>query len=143
MTTAQDVAQYFLSLVNEDEGDLMSNHKLQKLLYYAQGFHLAVFDKPLFSDNIEAWTYGPVVPSVYHAYKHLGSQAIPRPDHIDLTTFDEETIGLLDEVFSVYGQYSAFALRDLTHIEPPWRDTVSGGIISHDAMKDYFKTQVQ
>ncbi|MDR1165980.1 MAG: DUF4065 domain-containing protein [Deltaproteobacteria bacterium] len=41
--------------------------KLQKLLYFAQGWHLAYFDFPLFEDPIEAWKYGPVVSSVYFA----------------------------------------------------------------------------
>ena len=39
-------------------GDVMTNLKLQKLLYYMQGFHLAVFDTPLFDEDIEAWQYG-------------------------------------------------------------------------------------
>ena len=64
MLSCYDVAQYFLAKSDEDAGDLMSNLKLQKLVYYAQGFALALFDKPLFSERIEAWIHGPVYPAV-------------------------------------------------------------------------------
>ncbi|HSX79064.1 MAG TPA: type II toxin-antitoxin system antitoxin SocA domain-containing protein, partial [Candidatus Saccharimonadia bacterium] len=62
MLDCYDVAQYFLAKADEDAGDLMSNLKLQKLVYYAQGFALALLDKPLFPQCIEAWIHGPVVP---------------------------------------------------------------------------------
>ena len=51
-----DVAQYFLAQMDEDAGDLISNLKLQKLVYYAQGFALALYGRPLFPERIEAWT---------------------------------------------------------------------------------------
>ena len=78
MHTAFSVAKYFLFLSDEEAGDTISNLKLQKLLYYAQGFHLALNDSPLFAESIEAWTHGPVVPVVYQLYKHAGASAIPR-----------------------------------------------------------------
>ena len=83
--TAQDVADYFLSIVDEEQGDSLSNLKLQKLLYYAQGFHLAIKNEPLFDEDIEAWTYGPVVPSVYNQYSQHGGDPIPKPDKVDLS----------------------------------------------------------
>ena len=51
--------------------------KLQKLAYYCQGLHLAVYDLPLFSDEFEAWRHGPVVSTLYHEYKKYGEQFIP------------------------------------------------------------------
>ncbi len=61
MLSCDDAAKYFLAQTSEDAGDLISNLKLQKLLYYAQGFHLALYDEPLFPEAIEAWTHGPVL----------------------------------------------------------------------------------
>lgn len=59
---ALDVAKYFLFLArNREAGDTISNLKIQKMLYYAQGYSLALFNKPLFDDRIEAWKHGPVV----------------------------------------------------------------------------------
>ncbi len=60
---ALDIANKLLShAANSGEGELMSNMKLQKMLYYQQGFHIAYFNTPLFDEDIEAWMYGPVVP---------------------------------------------------------------------------------
>lgn len=63
MLTANDIAKYFLALSNNEEsGELISNLKLQKLLHYAQGFYLALYDQPLFHEPIEAWAHGAVIP---------------------------------------------------------------------------------
>ncbi|WP_309232563.1 Panacea domain-containing protein [Cylindrospermum sp. FACHB-282] len=136
------MAKYFLAQTDEDAGDLISNLKLQKLLYYAQGFHLALYDKPLFSEPIEAWRYGPVVPEVYHEYKNCGSDAIPIPEDIDFSKFNEQTVELLNEVYNVYGQFSAWKLRNMTHNEDPWKDTSVGDVIIFQSLKKYFKTQL-
>lgn len=143
MATASDVAKYFLTLSQPDEGDYVSNLKLQKLVYYAQGFHLALHGRPLFPDRIEAWEHGPVVPDLYHAYKGHGAEGIPIPVGFDPERLTGEQRSLLDEVWNVYGQFSAWKLRNMTHEEPPWKETPRGGEISHDSMRCYFKTQLR
>lgn len=70
------VANALLSMA-DGVGEPLSNMKLQKLLYYEQGYHLAYFDAPLFPDNFEAWLYGPVVPRVYDMFKSYGNGLIP------------------------------------------------------------------
>jgi uncharacterized phage-associated protein len=146
MLTASQTADYFLTLVDEEAGDSLSNLKLQKLIYYAQGFHLALVDSPLFDETIEAWEHGPVVPNLYHTYKQFGSGPIPRPSNgIDVEMYPAETRELLDEIFQVYGQYSAWKLRNFTHSEPPWLDAYKNPVsheISRDALKRYFQTRV-
>jgi len=145
MLTARQVADYFLTLVNEEVGDSLSNLKLQKLVYYAQGFQLALTGSPLFLDEIQAWEHGPVVPSLYRTFKQSGSGAVPRPDGIDLDDYSEDERGLLDEVFTVYGQFSAWKLRNLTHDEKPWKDAYSiapSTPISYESMREYFRTLV-
>ena len=59
---AQQIADYFLFKAEQQGQERLSHMKLQKLLYYAHGLHLAVGRGPLFPEIIEAWTYGPVVP---------------------------------------------------------------------------------
>ncbi len=146
MYSASQIAKYFLVLSDPDEaGDLVSNLKLQKLLYYSQGFHLATGGSRLFSDHIEAWTHGPVVPRIYREYSHYGASAIPRPSDFDPNTIDLETRELLNEVYQVYGQYSAWKLRNMTHEEAPW---VEGrkrpdNLITPESLKDYFSTLVE
>jgi uncharacterized phage-associated protein len=141
-----DIAKYFLAQVEEELGDSISNLKLQKLVYYAQGFHLAIFEgTPLFDERIEAWTHGPVIPDLYDQYKDYGSGPIPLPSDIDLSIYQTEIRELLDEVYSVYGQFSAWKLRDLTHDEKPWLDAyriAPSAEISLKSMQDFFETQV-
>lgn len=141
--TAKDVAEYFLSLSDPECEDFISNLKLQKLVYYAQGFNLAIHDKLLFAEPIEAWTHGPVIKSLYHQYKDKGASAIEPPVNIDLKKYPEEVKDLLDEIWIVYGQYSASKLRNLTHAEPPWMDAYEQGpssTITQDSMRKFFKT---
>lgn len=141
--TAHDVAKYILASVDPEVGDLISNLKLQKLCYYAQGFSLALLGRPLFDDPIAAWQHGPVVPAVYHAYKEFGANAIPAPADIDFSRFSQDERDLLDEVYSTYGQFSAWKLRNMTHEEPPWRETDENCVIPLKKMKQYFLTQVE
>jgi uncharacterized phage-associated protein len=146
MIPAIEVARYFLSLVDEETGDLLTNLKLQKLLYYAQGFHLAIFDEPLFPEPLEAWSHGPVVSGVYHHYKEFGSNPIP-PEELDFTLFSEDQVEFLNDIYNTFGQYSAWKLREMTHDEPPWKDAydedVPGIVITHEALIKYFKEFVE
>jgi uncharacterized phage-associated protein len=142
MISCFDVARYFLAQVDEDAGDSLTNLKLQKLVYYAQGFHLAFYDEALFPERIEGWTHGPVVPDLYHALKQFGSEPVKLDWEVDPDKYSPEVLGLLDEVYSVYGQFSAVRLRNITHQEPPWMETPNGETISLELMKDYFKTQI-
>jgi uncharacterized phage-associated protein len=142
---AMDVANYFLSLVDEEVGDSLTNLKLQKLVYYAQGFSLVIQGRPLFEETIEAWEHGPVVPSLYRHFKRFQANSIPRPVDFDPGCFDAAEQDLLNEVFKVYGQFSASKLRNMTHEEPPWADAYRerpSTVIDHGAMKTYFSTLV-
>jgi uncharacterized phage-associated protein len=145
MKTCFDVANYFLKRQDPDAGDLMSNLKLQKLVYYAQGFHLAMENSPLFNEPIEAWEHGPVCVPLYHKYKSWGSDAIPIPCDTDAPcVFNNGTNEVLDLVYMNYGQFSAWKLRDLTHEDVPWVKAYARNPseITCDEMKTYFKTQL-
>lgn len=145
--TCFDVANYILSLNDNDAGDLISNLKLQKLVYYTQGFSLAIFGKPLFNEKIEAWMHGPVIPDLYHKYKSFGSGAIDTDNlDIDFSKFSEDEKNLIQDVFNMYGQYSAWKLRNLTHEEPTWIGAYGRSDsteISLDSMRKYFLTQIE
>lgn len=142
MNKAKQVADFFLQLSDPDVGDFLSNLKIQKLVYYAQGFHLALFDEPLFEEDILAWEHGPVVESLYREYKQFGADPIPQPDNFDVSVFNPEQIELLQEVNEIYGQFSAWKLRNMTHSERPWIETGKNERISHGIMKEFFKEQL-
>lgn len=143
--TALEVAKWFLAhnrIVNIEEGaEYISNLKLQKLLYYAQGCFLAVTDHVLFEDDIVAWQHGPVVESVYQVYKEFGSNGIIFDEDFDFSRFTDSENELLREVYDTFGQYSAWKLRNMTHEEAPWKETVRNKVISVDSIRDYFKQE--
>jgi len=145
MLTCHEIAEYFLARarIDEESGEAISNLKLQKLVYYAQGVFLALNDDPLFGEPIEAWTHGPVVAELYHRFKEHGSDAIPFNDEIDLEKYDTKTREVLDEVYQFFGQFSGWKLRNMTHEEPPWANARKTGTISHASMREYFKTIVE
>lgn len=124
--------------------ELMTNLKLQKMLYYEQGFHLAYFGKPLFDDDIEAWQYGPVVPMIYNHFKSNGANGL-EPDGEIYDFSNQKEKELFEEVFRVYGKYSAIGLMNMTHNEKPWKSAgvpSIGKVISKDSLKSFFKTRL-
>lgn len=136
---ALDIANKIISKTDLEHGDTISNLKLQKILYYQQGFHLAYFGTPLFDEDIVAWQYGPVVPSVYQAYKSFESNSISTSkEAISLSDEEEE---LFNNVYEEYSQFSAVALMKMTHEESPWRTTKINSVISPNKMITFFKTQ--
>jgi uncharacterized phage-associated protein len=140
--TAFDIANYFLfraQAATEEDQELISNLKLQKLVYYAQGLHLAVYDEPLFMEAIEAWTYGPVIPSLYHYYKEHGSNGIYADEDFDPFSIDQDTREFLDDIYEVFGQYSAVRLMKLAHSDQCWIDAGIGNVITQNAMSNDLK----
>ncbi len=143
MLSCHDIADYFLAKQDEESGDTISNLKLQKLVYYAQGYHLAIFDKPLFDEEIEAWAHGPVVPVLYHRFKEYGAASIPAIPNLDLSKFDDEVQGFLDEVYDVFNQFSGWTLRNMTHEELPWKQhEAMAGVIPKDTLLEFFKLRI-
>jgi len=138
------IAKAILSLSQPEVGDTVSNLKLQKLMYYVQGFNLAVFKKPLFEEKIIAWQYGPVVKEVYEEYKSSGSLGIPLDEQIDLKKAfkNNEQLELFLEVNKIYGQFSAVRLMNMTHAESPWKTTCINFEISHKKMRDFFSSRL-
>lgn len=137
MLTAFDVAEFFLSPIDEEEREPITHLKLQKLLYYAQGYSLALLGRPMFADKLENWEHGPVVPGVYARYKAYGSSLLP-PAFAEPEKFQAEELAVLHRVRREKGQYSAWKLREDTHAETPWLSTRRGEEIGIEAMRRYF-----
>lgn len=143
--SASTIAKWFVAWVEDEEADL-SNLKLQKLLYYAQGWHLRETGKPLFQERICAWSHGPVVPEIYHQYKGFGSGdvTLSPDDPFEWSDVDPETTRLLIKVWNTYGGFGAWRLRNMTPTEPPWRnhferDGYNVGI-PNDEIREYFRS---
>lgn len=96
-----------------------SGMKLQKLLYYAQAWHLVWEGGPLFPERLEAWAQGPVSPHVFGALRHEGGVPPSQP-------LPAEVLGTLEAVLGAYGDRSGRWLSELTHREAPWRAARAG-----------------
>ena len=142
MTTALDVARYFINYSYGGQLDDVTNLKLQKLLYYAQGYCLALYDEPLFDEEIENWMHGTVVPCVYHEFKGFGKKVIPPVTNFDISKFSHRVVNLLDLVCSNYAKFSALKLRKMTHDESPWRNTKRDEVISKNDIKTFFTSEL-
>lgn len=141
---ALQVASFFLAITDPDDND-MSNLKIQKLCYYAQGLATAVRGQALFSDRIEAWDHGPVVPTLYHYFKDFKSAPIPALAGFDTSQIDEKDREVLKDIYEYYAQFSAWRLRNMTHEEKPWIDAYrrQNKEISLDELLSFFGPQIE
>ena len=143
MTTASDIAKYIISRFQDSE-EPITNMKIQKLLYYVQGWHLGLYNIPAFTQELQAWVHGPVQHDVYREYQEYSWN--PISDTVIAPVLDEKIIKHIEEVLECYGGESAYTLEHMTHKEWPWieaRDDLSpnqrsNNIISLSTMKEYF-----
>lgn len=134
---AKAIANYFLAKA-EKERIPMFPMKLQKLVYFAHGWHLGLYEKPLIDERIQAWEFGPVIRTLYDEFKEFGKEPIRRPaeslNYISERQFEvftpevpqEDTLtrALLDRVWDVYKTFSASQLSAMTHdTGSPWART--------------------
>jgi uncharacterized phage-associated protein len=153
MASAYEVARFLVRLgAFEEESDYLTNGRLQKLLYYAQAWSLAMRDKPLFDDRIEAWPSGPVVPSVFDRFDGLWKRAI-LPDDVEVERdieLEPEDVDFVASVWQSYKGFSPSALREMTREEDPWLKArgnlspIEGGDeeITHESMRHFFSVAV-
>lgn len=140
---AKSVANEFLTLAQRD-GKLLTNMQLQKLVYIAHGFHLAIYGEPLIEEQVKAWQWGPVIPPLYNRLKKFGSGTITGL----ITDVAELPLGraksLTDEVWKSYGQYSGAQLSAITHQQgSPWDltwRTENFGVIDDALTAEHYKS---
>lgn len=147
MKSSHLAADYLLRLFHS-AGDPITNLKLQKLVYYAQAWHLALFDTSLFPEDIQAWVHGPVEPTLYERFKQMRWN--PITDEIAAPQVSKQAAVHLRNVFAAYGGFSPLQLEQMTHVEQPWinargdipPDASSTAVISHEAMKTYYRARL-
>ncbi len=100
----------------------VTNLKLQKLVYFVQGFALAELNRPLFLNEIQAWTYGPVIPDLYHRLKHYGAGVVSGTlEAPDTLSEDADACGVVQRVMGKLGNLPVTQLVRLSHMEnSPW-----------------------
>lgn len=108
----------FLILESRERGDLLTPLKLQKLMFYADAWFMALYDEELTSEKFQAWVHGPVALSQYHRFKE--NKWHPILDEVGMPQFDERTTKHLNEILDVFGSETGPALEMMTHSEKPW-----------------------
>lgn len=150
------VARFIINYCNKED-IVISNLKLQKLLYFVQAYFLITFDKKCFRENIEAWDFGPVIPVAYHEFKQYGSGNIPTISKYvvdssdgyyyedyneDIISYDDQQA--IQDVINEFREYTATDLVKLTHSQEPWANVYvpwANNIITTKSIKDYFNEQ--
>ena len=142
MFSAIDIAMWFLNKHKNteipDDFEPLTKLKLQKLLYYAQGFFANERGQKLFGENILAWENGPVVREVYDEFKTVKGNSI-LSNSINQVSIEPDTERVLELVYEKLGQYSAWKLRNMTHDETPWKTTARDCVIPWDVIRKYFE----
>lgn len=147
-----EIARYFLWLSVPNTEKSITHLKLQKLVYYAQGFYLAIYNQeenPLFGERIEAWVHGPVCPALYNNFRSFGYSVIPKVEEEPQGLTDQEK-SILRIVWQVYGSYSGEDLERFTHQEEPWLQArgnlnpwdTSNNQISIPITKEFFRKKL-
>lgn len=154
---AFDLSTYIISY-SDAKGDLVTNKKLQKLMYYVEAWNLVHLDS-LISEDFQAWVHGPVVPEVYHQYKNFvyspviidynGKHASHFNDAIaEQNDVKDDKRELIDTVIYKYGALSSFQLEMLSHSEKPWLVARKGleptqpsdAVIDKQLMREFYKS---
>lgn len=141
------VAKYILDRAHS-MGLTLTPMQLLKLVYIAHGWMLGRHGRPLFNEQVQAWQYGPVVPSVYQAVKQFGSSPITNINCMPADGFDADEQGMMDFVVKNYGAANGIMLSTATH-QPgtPWHQTWSvahnSAPISNDLIQSFYATLIQ
>lgn len=137
MFDAREIANFFLDYA-DSRNIQISNLSMQKIVYYAHGWHLAKYDAPLVSNKFEAWDHGPVISILYDAFKQAGDAPIKnRATRFDIVVngyaiangnFDEPLKIFLIQIFEFYGRIGPYELSRMTHEQGgPWDQVSSAG----------------
>lgn len=120
----------------------ITNLKLQKMLYYVQGYFSAKFGKDLFEEDLVNWAYGPVVPAVYYEYCSYGASAI-KPEALSklFNGLTDKQTRYVCKILDKCLDYTARELVSMTHAEAPWQNTSRNQVIEKAKLQKFFQSQ--
>ncbi len=122
--SAIDIANFFITRAL-GEGKKLTPMQVVKMTYIAHGWNLGILEQELINEPVQAWKFGPVVPSVYFAFKGYGGAPIDSPSVTFGCEMSDDTKKLLNKVYDVYTRYTGSQLSELTHEKgTPWELTV-------------------
>lgn len=153
--SARTVANAFLRKARE-QGTALTHMKVQKLVFFAHAWSLALNETPLLLEGPEAWPYGPVFDTLYHDLKVFGSGPVhtllselnPATGNIAAMVpnpQDQPFWSLLNQIWDRYGKFSAMQLSALTHESGgPWEKARISKyrLIPDEWIRDYYRGQL-
>lgn len=134
------VALYFLFRNGQESNIEITHLKLQKLVYYAQAWSMAINHRPLFQTDLEAWLHGPVSRELYLEYRDYGYRVISPVDNIGFN-INPDDLDVLEGVWDLYSEFDGKYLEALTHKEQPWIDAWEQGmnqVIDLQVMEQFY-----
>jgi len=145
--TSYAIANELLRLVGEQDKQL-TNMQLQKLVFLAHGYCLAVLGRPLHFHNTHAWQWGPVIPKLYKALQRYGSDFVTEPLQTnDAVNPDSEEAEIIQAVLDQYGHYTGGQLSALTHRpNTPWSQTWARekfAVIDNELIRRYYRRLIE
>ncbi len=144
---ARTVANEFLRIAWQN-GRELTNMQLQKLVYIAHGYSLALLDTPLVKQPVQAWRYGPVIRILYESLRQYGAGTVTEM----MNTLPSEQVSetyraLIDVVGDAYGSFTGPQLSTMTHREgTPWREVFdpnayfTNELIPDESIKTHYLT---
>lgn len=120
-----DLANYLSRKVHRPD-ETINLMKLNGLLYYAEACSLAMFDRELSTEGIEAWDHGPVFPTLWNTLKHKGWNDLAVDDLGDAPSLAPEVTGLLDDVYQAYGGFTWPEMEKMIKQDAPWKEARRG-----------------
>lgn len=155
---AKSIGNYFLHLADIKQIPI-SPIKLQKLVYYANGWHAGYAGTPLIDESIKAMPFGPIIPSLFQEFKSFGSSPINRMGmslNAQATELvpeskpeDPAVLAFLRNIWNAYASLPDRALSDMiTAPGGPWqqycpRENAAAQDIAFDAIHGYFRDLVK
>lgn len=132
------LSNYVISLFEETKVPI-TNLKLQKVLYYIQGYFYKNFERPAFADEIHKWQYGPVVPTVYYEYNSYGSLPLNACSAFEHCKFNSREEHLIKSIVEKCSYIATSKLVSMTHSERPWIKSILGDVINNKDIELFFK----
>lgn len=129
------LSKYVIKLFGDSHSSI-TNLKLQKVLYYIQGYFMKKYGSEAFAEDIYCWQYGPVVPLAYYEFNHNGARPlVSNITHANISWQQEQ---LIKEIVLKCKDIPSSRLVNMTHQEAPWRNAQIGEVISKESIKRYF-----
>lgn len=140
MSNVIDISKYVIKYCME-KGYKITNLRLQKILYYIQGYFYKAYDQMAFNQEIVAWPYGPVVPEAYYNFCSFGRNELCLFENVDndFSTISHEEKSYIKSIVDKCDNYSVTELVNKTHTEEPWKTTRERAVISLEKIAGYFK----